>query len=125
MVVSPLAQKQNGERCLAESSRAVEDGVEDWPVIGRRAADGAQDVAGGSLALERLAELLGAGLGAFSTLEQDPACVNVIDVDECGGAIVRLVNFTPWSAVKCGLHLTTMERLFVDFTRKMGGAHEA
>ena len=60
--VLTLADQQEGEGRLAEPGRAREDGFEHGPVVGRRAADGAQDVAGGGLAFQRLAELVGAGL---------------------------------------------------------------
>jgi len=60
-----------------------------------------------------LCRCLGAELTTFSALEQDPACINVIDLDESGACLVRLVNFTPWSPTKHGLRATTMERLWL------------
>jgi probable phosphoglycerate mutase len=57
-----------------------------------------------------LADLLGAGLDLLHALEQDCACVNVIDVGP-GGAVVRLVNHTPWDPAKESAHDTTMEAL--------------
>ncbi len=57
-----LAHLQKGERRIAQPGGVVEDGVEDRRVVGRRAADGAQDVAGRRLALERLGNLFVAGL---------------------------------------------------------------
>ena len=56
MKVVFLAHHQEGEGRVAESGGAFQNGVEYRPVVCRRAADGAQDVAGRGLALERLAE---------------------------------------------------------------------
>ena len=47
--------------------------------------------------------------------EQDAGCINMIDVDEQGFTIVRLLNYTPYNAAKQGLELTTMERYFLEF----------
>jgi probable phosphoglycerate mutase len=54
--------------------------------------------------------------GAMS-IEQDPACFNVIDVDGIPGApgrverfLVRAVNVTAWNLTKDGIELTDMER---------------
>ncbi len=53
------------------------------------------------------------GLGAF---EQDPGCVNVIDVDVQDGWVkrryLRIVNFTPDNAIKSGTRRTSLERMF-------------
>ncbi len=54
--------------------------------------------------------------GAMS-IEQDPACFNVIDVDGIPGApgqverfLVRAVNVTAWNLTKDGIELTDMDR---------------
>lgn len=60
-----------------------------------------------------LCRCLGAELTTFASLEQDPACINVIDVDESGAFLVRLINFTPWSPTKHDLRATTMERIWL------------
>ena len=60
-----------------------------------------------------LCRCLGAELTTFAALEQDPACINVIDLDESGACLVRLINFTPWSPTKHDLRATTMERLWM------------
>jgi probable phosphoglycerate mutase len=62
-----------------------------------------------------LAHVLGSGLSGFGALEQDPAAINIIDVDDAGSGLVRLVNFTAYNPLKQGWHLTTMERLFVEY----------
>jgi probable phosphoglycerate mutase len=59
-----------------------------------------------------LAHALGVGLTSFGALEQDPACLNIVDVDDDGRWLVRLVNYTAYNTVKVGLELTTMERLY-------------
>jgi broad specificity phosphatase PhoE len=62
-----------------------------------------------------LTRALGSGLRGFASLEQDPACLNIVDVDSAGRAIVRLINHTPYNHTKVGLELTTMERLFLQY----------
>jgi probable phosphoglycerate mutase len=72
-------------------------------------------VAHGGVNRVLLTHALGSGLAGFGALEQDPACINIIDVEPDGRLLVRLVNFTPYNALKSGLELTTMERLFIEF----------
>ncbi len=72
-------------------------------------------VAHGGVNRVLLGEALGVGLGTVGALEQDPACLNLIDVDEEGCCLVRLVNHTPYDGAKRGLELTTMERLYVQY----------
>ncbi len=68
-----------------------------------------------------LAQSLGAGLEILRRFEQDPACVNVIDIDDHEDgrsevAYVRLINFTPYNANKRGMSETTLESLWRQFT---------
>jgi broad specificity phosphatase PhoE len=72
-------------------------------------------VAHGAVNRVILADVLGIGLESFGHLEQDPACINIFDLDERGYGIIRLLNYTPYSAVKTGIELTTMERYFLDY----------
>ena len=51
-------------------------------------------------------------LGAF---EQDPACINVLDLGDDGSVVIRLVNYTPYSLLKEEIRLTTMEELFLGY----------
>jgi broad specificity phosphatase PhoE len=48
------------------------------------------------------------------TIEQDTACINIIDVDTEDGAVirylVRAINVTGYNLSKAGIHLTDMER---------------
>lgn len=75
-------------------------------------------VAHGGVNRALLLDALGAGVASFGALEQDPACINIVDVEDAGpgGApprtIVRLMNYTPYNEQKLGLELTTMEQLF-------------
>jgi broad specificity phosphatase PhoE len=72
-------------------------------------------VAHGAVNRTILAEVLGIGLESFGHLEQDPACINIFDLDERGYGIVRLLNYTPYNYVKTGIELTTMERYFLEY----------
>lgn len=51
----------------------------------------------------------------LDALEQEPACINVLDLEDDGRIIVRLLNFTPGTPVKAGVHDTTMEALYRAF----------
>lgn len=64
-----------------------------------------------------LSHALRSGLDSFAALEQDQACINIIDVDDNGRMIVRLANFTPYNTNKKGLTLTTMESLFEQYLK--------
>jgi probable phosphoglycerate mutase len=64
---------------------------------------------------------LGAGLAALGSLEQDAGCLNVIDFDEGGRCLVRLINHTPLNPVKVGVATTTMERLYLQYLRGRPG----
>jgi probable phosphoglycerate mutase len=72
-------------------------------------------VAHGGVNRAILTHVLGTGLPGFDTIEQDPCCLNVLDVDPAGRCLLRLVNHTPYNAAKLGLDLTTLERLFLEY----------
>jgi probable phosphoglycerate mutase len=72
-------------------------------------------VAHGAVNRVILADVLGVGLESFGHLEQDPACINIFDLDERGYGIIRLLNYTPYSPVKTGIELTSMERYFLEY----------
>ena len=67
-----------------------------------------------------LAQALGVGPGVYRRIEQDPGCVNVLDVagegSEARVDYVRLMNFTPYNVVKTGMLETTLETLWRQFT---------
>jgi probable phosphoglycerate mutase len=77
-------------------------------------------VAHGGVNRVLLTHAFGSGLAGFGSLEQDPGCINILDVEPDGRLLVRLVNFTPYNALKNGLELTTMERLFVEYLESRG-----
>jgi probable phosphoglycerate mutase len=62
-----------------------------------------------------LGRLLGAGLAAVAALEQEAGCLNLIDVDDAGHCLVRLLNFTPTNPLQVGMDTTTMERLYLQY----------
>jgi len=72
-------------------------------------------VAHGAVNRVILADVLGLDLHGLGHIEQDAGCINLIDFDDQGYGIVRLVNYTPYNPLKHGLALTTMERYFLEF----------
>lgn len=72
-------------------------------------------VAHGGVNRAILCHALGSGLGGFGAVEQDAACLNIIDIDAVGRCLARLLNFTAYNPVKAGLTMTTMERLYHDY----------
>jgi probable phosphoglycerate mutase len=62
-----------------------------------------------------LCEALGIGLAGFGAIEQDAGCINIIDIDDHGRGLVRLINYTPLNPLKKGVDLTTMERLYLQY----------
>src|SRR5262249_11686098 len=64
-----------------------------------------------------LTEALGVGLRVFAALEQDPGCINILDVDDAVRCLVRLVNYTPYNSTKVGMEMTTMEKLYSEYQR--------
>ena len=51
----------------------------------------------------------------LGTIEQAPACINVLDVDQAGTFVVRAVNATPWDPAYLAGRSTTMEELWAQF----------
>ncbi|MCB0219151.1 MAG: hypothetical protein KDH09_05600, partial [Chrysiogenetes bacterium] len=57
----------------------------------------------------------------YGKLEQDPACINILDCPVPGSAdprsryVVRGINITPYNEVKNGIYDTTMEGLWKNF----------
>ena len=66
-----------------------------------------------------LAQALDAGPQIYRRLEQDTGCLNVLDIEGNGPdahvAFVRLINFTPYNAIKLGMNRTTLEMLWQQF----------
>jgi len=63
-----------------------------------------------------LAHIAGAGLGGLKAFEQDPACINIIEMDVDAGrverAFLRAVNLTGCDPIRANSHLTVLERVF-------------
>ena len=55
--------------------------------------------------------VLGLSEGEIPRLEQDLGCINVIDFDDAGRGLVRLVNFSAHDPLKAGLREPSFERL--------------
>lgn len=62
---------------------------------------------------------IGCGLSGVAALEQDTACLNIVDVDMVGGRVirrlVRVMNLTPYDPDKANIGLTGMEKVFRSF----------
>jgi probable phosphoglycerate mutase len=78
-------------------------------------------VAHGGVNRAILGHVLGVGLRGVGAVEQDAGCVNIIDVDDNGRGLLRLVNHTPTNPLKVGLELTTMERIYQQYRRPRAG----
>jgi probable phosphoglycerate mutase len=67
-----------------------------------------------------LAQALGTGPEIYRRIEQDAGCINVLDIAGQGQAArvayVGLMNFTPYNATKAGMHETTFEMLWRQFS---------
>jgi probable phosphoglycerate mutase len=59
-----------------------------------------------------LTQLLGAPLGALGKIEQDACCINLVEIDDTGIPLVRLINYTADNPQKLGMHLSTLEGLY-------------
>lgn len=62
-----------------------------------------------------MAGALGAELDALGHIEQDAGCINVLDFNDAGYGVIRLLNYTPYNPLKHGMQLTTMEQYFLEF----------
>lgn len=67
----------------------------------------------------------GVGLAGMAAFEQDPGCINVIDLDIVDGGIarrtLRAVNVTPANPAKDGVYLTNMEEVYQPLRRLVEG----
>lgn len=64
-----------------------------------------------------LGHVCGTGLTALGSFEQDAGCINLLEVDETGQVLVRLVNFSPVSPLKLGMSQSTLEGLYEQYLR--------
>jgi hypothetical protein len=67
--------------------------------------------------VRRRIHLLGGERRFFGGVEQAPGCINVLDVDEAGGFVVRAVNLAPLDPVHLAGRATTMEELWASYRR--------
>lgn len=62
-----------------------------------------------------MAQLVGAGLAGLRAFEQDPACINMIELDVTAGTIerawLRAVNLAAYDLVRDGKHQMVMEQI--------------
>lgn len=77
-------------------------------------------VAHGGVNRAILLRTLGLTIDQMDCLEQDPCCLNVLDVDDRSRMLIRLLNHTPYNASKAGMQLTTMEKLFLEYCGGQG-----
>lgn len=67
-----------------------------------------------------LSHTASAGLAGLKAFEQDPACVNMIEVDVIDGraqrAFLRAINFAVYDPARIGYHQTVMEGVYRSFT---------
>lgn len=61
-----------------------------------------------------LLRAMGAGLESMARLEQEPGCLNVIDIHGPAEWLVRQVNYTPYSPLKHNVWETTLEKIFLE-----------
>jgi probable phosphoglycerate mutase len=81
-------------------------------------------VAHGGVNRVLLAHALGLGLEGIALFEQDACCLNIVDADDAGRFLIRLLNHTAYNPAKHGLELTTMERLYLEYRRRSQGTGE-
>ena len=66
-----------------------------------------------------LTHVLGADIAAIKAFEQDPACVNIIEVDHSAGrierAFLRAVNIAPYNLTRHDEPLMVMEKIYRDY----------
>lgn len=116
------AEEPDARFLTGESYAALWDRVaEAWAgLIGRSDWNCAFVACHGVVNRTILAQALGTGPQIYRRIEQDPGCLNVLDIDGEGPNArvdyVRLLNFTPYNATKEGMLETTLETLWRQFT---------
>ena len=68
-------------------------------------------VAHGGANMALLGGVLGLAEGSLPKLEQDLGCINVVDFDDRGKTLVRLLNFSAEDPLKAGSREPSFERL--------------
>ncbi|VVO77564.1 Adenosylcobalamin/alpha-ribazole phosphatase [Pseudomonas fluorescens] len=66
-----------------------------------------------------LGQIIGGGLGGLKGLEQDPACINIIEADihtaTIERAFIRTLNLTAYDLIRPNQQLTVMEKVWRDY----------
>lgn len=66
-----------------------------------------------------LSHVVGAGVAAMKAFEQDPACINMIEMDVHQGQLerawLRAVNIAAWDPLRHSDHLMVMEKIYTSF----------
>ena len=75
-------------------------------------------VAHGGVNRAILTHVLKSGVPGFGVLEQDPCCLNIVDVLDDGRCLVRLLNHTPYDGPKANLIWTFMETVYAEYRRR-------
>ncbi len=82
-------------------------------------------VAHGGVNRALIAHALGMDLKFFGCVEQDPGCINILDIDARGRALIRLLNFSASDPSKAEHRFTTMEDLYENLLRGLVAIHIA
>lgn len=102
---TPFVGGETFRQLRARVMRAVEG------LLARPGWSNALAVAHGGANMAVFAGVLGLHEGEIPRLEQDLGCVNAIDFDDAGRALVRLVNFSVHDPLKHGLREPSAARL--------------
>ena len=62
-----------------------------------------------------------AGEVRLGRLEQDAACINLVEIDGTGRPLLRMLNFTAYDACKQALRRSTLEGLYEQYLRGRKG----
>lgn len=67
-----------------------------------------------------LGRMLGSGLAALATLDQEYGCINIVDVEGADRFLVRLINATPANPLKLGVERNALELLHEQYLSARG-----
>lgn len=66
-----------------------------------------------------LSHILGSGLAGLRAIEQDPACLNIIETDRAEPAarppFIRTINLTAYDLIRADQQMTVMEKVFKSY----------
>jgi probable phosphoglycerate mutase len=94
-------------------------GTRAWPAFIRIAAEPGWRhlliVAHTVVNLVLLGWMLGAGLHPLAGMDQEYGCINIVDVDDSGRFLIRLINGTPANWLKAGVEHNALELLYEQY----------